>query len=659
MMAGPSASNSVGGARLQQPGGRRSTIGADYLNTRQLFSQDESQTQEIDGDEEGVAEERRIQQAFALATEQHKMGRRVTFTDTADEEATKPSDGDEIQHDSEDLDDTDVTPTISQILHNLDQGAAEFAKEVQARPNYVYNLMGKLCSQLRLLQEHHDLLLQSNERNKTMRDRLTAQYLASQERLQAATQRITELSSEEEDTEREARASAQLVKMKQKTQWYADQLKEKEVAVNKLNSEVADLAADNDDLVEESDRLRKELDEHKERRGRSPTRAQSPREPSTSLSPWSKAHNANMGPLTGRSHDVRNARDARHARHTARSESRVATYSEIAQRGLRGVTAATAVSNSSSVHIDPTSKSSIQVDRSIKDPDKFKGDTNTFYPWLSSMTLKLSTATFRTEDDGLRYVQGFLSGTPWALVSPRIPTIGGWGKPCLNPFKDVDTMMKLLAERFGENNTEERAMSAMVSLKQTDKQDFNDFYAKYQEYQAYAPASSDKQEAFRLQGKLNSRFREKLADGMECSSLQDLVNRCTRLQTQWEAMEADKSNGNKRSESKKGARRGRNGKDGDTAGSSSGAGHSLRRINLPDKDIPKEFKDLPPLTNELRASLRETGGCYKCRRKGHQASQRDKCPLGILEDAHDKRTKVNQVQVEDVAEPSGNGMATR
>jgi hypothetical protein len=59
-----------------------------------------------------------------------------------------------------------------------------------------------------------------------------------------------------------------------------------------------------------------------------------------------------------------------------------------------------------SVHVDPTSSKAIQVDRNIKDPDKFKGEQGTFYPWMSSMTLKLSTATFRIEADGLRYVQG-------------------------------------------------------------------------------------------------------------------------------------------------------------------------------------------------------------------------------------------------------------
>jgi hypothetical protein len=77
-----------------------------------------------------------------------------------------------------------------------------------------------------------------------------------------------------------------------------------------------------------------------------------------------------------------------------------------------------------SVHVDPTSSKAIQVDRNIKDPDKFKGEQGTFYPWMSSMTLKLSTATFRIEADGLRYVQGFLTGALRGLAAPRIPTLG-------------------------------------------------------------------------------------------------------------------------------------------------------------------------------------------------------------------------------------------
>jgi len=169
--------------------------------------------------------------------------------------------------------------------------------------------------------------------------------------------------------------------------------------------------------------------------------------------------------------------------------------------------------------------------------------------------------------------------------------------------------MKLLAERYGEDNTEERAMNAMVSLKQADKQDFNLFYATYQEHQAYCPMATDRQEVHRLQGKLNSRFRDKLNDGMEILSLKDLVARCTRLQTQWESMDAPSTNSEPRS-----GRRNRRKDDEQAAGEPAAARKNYTKVDMPANELPREYRNMPPLTNELRQSLRESGGCYKCRK---------------------------------------------
>jgi len=385
---------------------RGSAVGADYLNTRQLFSQDDSQTQDLD-DAEGLAEERRIQRAFLEATEQHnrKDGRRVTFTEVAteNEELLSPGDGDELQVGDDEL---DTSLTIKDILANLDEGAEQFAGEAQARPQYVYNLMGKLCSSLRLLQEHNDLLHQSNDRNLKMREQLTLQHADAQEMLQEATAKINEL-AQGQDPQDEARASAQLGKMKEKNQWYAEALKSKDAVVNQLNNDAAGLAQENDDLKDECFRLREELAaDQQQHRGRSHSR----REPEASLSPYSKAHAMGPPPLPRRDLERSNRRQAR-------SESRARSQRDHAQRTRRENTAATdnsrlTTTSRASVNLDPESSKAIVVDRSVKDPDKFEGKANTFYPWLTAMTLKLSTATFRTEGDGLRYVQGFLGSPP-------------------------------------------------------------------------------------------------------------------------------------------------------------------------------------------------------------------------------------------------------
>jgi hypothetical protein len=100
----------------------------------------------------------------------------------------------------------------------------------------------------------------------------------------------------------------------------------------------------------------------------------------------------------------------RNTRQAARSSSDAARI----RRNVRGATAATDDTSVSraTVNLDPDSNKAIQVDRSVKDPDKFEGKVGTFYPWLTAVTLKLSTTTFRTEGDGLRYVQGFLRSAP-------------------------------------------------------------------------------------------------------------------------------------------------------------------------------------------------------------------------------------------------------
>jgi hypothetical protein len=234
------AKTPTGKSSAQYTRAHDSTVGADYLNTRQLFSQDDFQTQDLD-DIKGIAEEQRIQRAFVEATKQHskKDGRRVTFTEVTvnDEELTTPDDGDELADN-----DLSTSLIIKDILTNLDQGVEQFAREVEAHPHYVYGLIGKLCSSLHLLQEHNDLLHQSNTRNMKMREQLASRHQEDQQRLQEATEKITQLSQQEQDPQDEARASAQLGLMKEKNEWYADTLKEKDAALDKVNSEIAELA---------------------------------------------------------------------------------------------------------------------------------------------------------------------------------------------------------------------------------------------------------------------------------------------------------------------------------------------------------------------------------------------------------------------------------
>jgi hypothetical protein len=41
---------------------------------------------------------------------------------------------------------------------------------------------------------------------------------------------------------------------------------------------------------------------------------------------------------------------------------------------------------------------------------------------------------------------------------------------------------------------------------------------------------------------------------------------------------------------------------------------SYNKVDMPDNELPREYRSMPPLTNELRQSLKDSGGCYKCRK---------------------------------------------
>jgi hypothetical protein len=91
----------------------------------------------------------------------------------------------------------------------------------------------------------------------------------------------------------------QLVKMKEKNQWYADILKEKDLVVNKLNSKVARLAIDNDDLSNKCDCLKDKLTTSKQAaddqvQGRM---CLCYYKPSALLSPYLKAYTIGLPPV--------------------------------------------------------------------------------------------------------------------------------------------------------------------------------------------------------------------------------------------------------------------------------------------------------------------------------------------------------------------------
>ena len=120
---------------------------------------------------------------------------------------------------------------------------------------------------------------------------------------------------------------------------------------------------------------------------------------------------------------------------------------------------------------------------------------------------KLSVTTFTTNVDGLRYVS-LLSGPAWKLASPRIPSAIN-GRQCYNPFEDIEQLTTELLDRFGEINTENKAWSALMSIKQRPNESFSDFYAKYMEYRSQIPNMGDAQELDRQHGLVGGEERSR------------------------------------------------------------------------------------------------------------------------------------------------------
>jgi hypothetical protein len=306
--------------------------------------------------------------------------------------------------------------------------------------------------------------------------------------------------------------------------------------------------------------------------------------------------------------------------------------------------------SSASACVDPTAEKAVTTDKGIKDPKSFDGKEGTFQPWLDQIGMKLVTGKFKTEADGLRYIHSFTEGTVWAALRSRIPSLFGQ-QPCPSPYTTIDEMMAHLIERYGEDNTEDKAMTAMGKLSQGAREDFNTFYAKYQGYQAYCPLPPA-QERHRLQGKLNKTFTDRVEDGTDYPTEKGLVARCVRLQAQISAS----SSSTGASDTNGGGRGGRTrgGRDGNGSGSGGRSG------NIPNSELPAKYRNLPALTQELRDTLMKASKCFKCRETGHGQRDRAKCPVAIAEDAYKKKDlKVNQTDVAPKAEPPGNGSTIR
>jgi hypothetical protein len=548
---------------------RPSLVGSQTLRREtQLFtSSTQTTTQTLSSEEQSQLErEQQLQHRFSTIPEEE-----------TDDEGDENQNPDPVVF-SEFFDDADVA--------KLDRcSATELTRKAQGAPEDFYRMLGTLMNGLRDAYKDRDVLIEANEINKSKAENLQDRYEQAAHALQNNVTAPGEL----------ARAKDQIKEEKKKTaEWYSI-VKQKEAEIKDKEGELAllrDDLAQTVDLQDEITTLKAKIDAlENDKRGRSKPRSQPRSDASRSLS---RRRRAQQG---------QGSRSVSRPRSRPDRTRREGTY-------LPNMSTHTVV-------CDPAQLKNILTDRNISGPSKFTGKSEDFYPWIKGLELKLRTSTFKSQLDGLQFVQTFLSGDAYSLTEPRIPST--WGRPCMNPYETVDEMLEHLKDRYGETNTEARYMTKMENLVQNRSESFSAFYSKFQQYRAYLPDMSEKTEMFQLTKKLNTTYKTRIRDGTEFASLKELVRRLQNIENQLEEDKDDYGQANR-----EGKNRGKG------LPSKDGALDEQKKYKL--EDIPEKYRKLKALDDTEREKCRKEGRCLRCREKGHLQYQRKECPLGKFTD---------------------------
>jgi hypothetical protein len=132
-------------------------------------------------------------------------------------------------------------------------------------------------------------------------------------------------------------------------------------------------------------------------------------------------------------------------------------------------------STTTAIRINSAQAKSVDTSRDVPEPVTFEGDKSKFSSWYTKMTNKPRATTFRSHEDGLSYIQQFLSGPSSDLTAIRTPndlTL------CHNTFTKVEEMLELLKKNYADTNAAGKDMQAMVMLQQDKDESFSAFYAK-------------------------------------------------------------------------------------------------------------------------------------------------------------------------------------
>ena len=378
-------------------------------------------------------------------------------------------------------------------------------------------------------------------------------------------------------------ALAQMSALDEEVDFLREQLKEKEAEVKKRTAMVQRWEQLHDERKAEVSKLQTEL---RQSRSRSKTRG----EPGRSMSPMSRRLADCVGSSVESSPGPAEPLKAEHIR---RSES---------------------------YFMDPQQLLPVKTDKATPAPSPFTGMDKDYSvnEFARLMETKLSATTFRSEDDGLRYVLSHLKGPAFRLCAPRVPSVKG---TCTHPFDDVDDLLKELRRRYGHVDTEARALSTITQLKQGANQSFNSVYSRFLEYRSQLAVFTDAMEMNAIQGMLNDAYSRILSAQAPCDTATEMVRRLTHIDDEQKRTKFLSSTPKPPTTNATTPRRWDRSTT-RTSTPSTPATTTARGI----REFPEKYRNLPPLTPEVRSEILRENRCLRCREAGHRQTD-PTCPL--------------------------------
>lgn len=283
---------------------------------------------------------------------------------------------------------------------------------------------------------------------------------------------------------------------------------------------------------------------------------------------------------------------------------------------------------------NPSLGEALKTSRTIPDPDKFSGtsDTLAFDEWTDSLANKFSVTTFRDVPTALHYVLSRTTGTAHGMIKPSIPSImklRGSAEYADGHFSSVRECLQSLQDHFGEYDVVGNAQYEMDRLTMGSSDKFSDFYPKFQKINAYLPKvtgpAGQKTETHKLYAKLSAKYKNALRLH-DYSTMPKLIKLCQKLQQENAVMDDLHPRQNQASDkaNKKTPNQASN-----KAPEPPAVGATTTGLKAW-KDRPEEFRSLPKMTPELKLQLDAENKCRRCRRAGHTPND-SICPLSEYE----------------------------